>query len=107
MAYTGELELLLLLVVLRLGDRAYGITVLEELERETARSLTLGTVYKTLGRLEQKGHLQARIGPPTHLRGGRRKKLYSVTAAGLEAASRAMADLRQLATGLSPNLRIP
>ena len=107
MAYTGEFELLVLLAILRLGDRAYGVTVLEELERETARSLTLGTVYKTLGRLEQKRHLQSRIGPPTRQRGGRHKKLYTVTAAGLEAARRALADLRQLAAGLSPDLRIP
>jgi PadR family transcriptional regulator PadR len=107
MIYTGEFELLVLLAVLRLGDDAYGVTVLEELKRETSRILTLGTVYKTLGRLEQKGHLRARIGPPTRQRGGRRKKLYDVTPIGLEAARRSLSDLRQLAEGLRPEMKIP
>ena len=55
MGYPGELELLVLLAVLRLGDDAYGVTIREELETETSRTLALGTVYKTLGRLEKKG----------------------------------------------------
>ena len=100
MGHTGEFELLVLLAILRLGEEAYGITVLEEVERETSRTLTLGTVYKTLGRLEGKGYLRARVGPPTQERGGRRKKLYKVTSVGLAAARRSLADLRQLATGL-------
>ena len=61
----------------RLRDDAYGVTIREELERETSRTLTLGTVYKTLGRLEGKGLLETRVGPPTRERGGRRKKLYT------------------------------
>jgi len=107
MAHTGEFELLVLLTVLRLGDDAYGITVLEELERETSRTLTLGSVYKTLGRLEQKGYLRARVAPPTRERGGRRKKLYDLTSTGLKAARRSLADLRQLVKGLEPELKIP
>ena len=55
MAHPGELELLILLAVLRCGDKAYGVTIRDELERETSRTLTLGSVYKTLGRLERKG----------------------------------------------------
>lgn len=107
MGHTGEFELLVLLAILRLGDDAYGVTIREELERETSRTLTLGAVYKTLGRLEGKGHLRARVAPPTRERGGRRKKLYELTAAGVEAARRSLADLRQLARGLQPELRLP
>jgi len=107
MGYTGEFELLVLLAVLRLGDEAYGVTIREEMERETSRTLTLGTVYKTLGRLEGKGHLSSRVAPPTGTRGGRRKKIYSLTPGGLEAARRSLADLRGLAKGLEPELRIP
>jgi len=107
MGYTGEFELLVLLAVLRLGEDAYGVTVLEELERETSRTLTLGAVYKTLGRLEVKGHVQTRIAPPTQERGGRRKKLYTVTSSGLEAARRSLADLRQLVRGVEPEVEVP
>jgi len=107
MAYPGEFELLVLLAVRRLGDDAYGVTIRDELERETSREVTLGTVYKTLGRLATKGHLEARTGAPTAERGGRRKKLYRVTASGREALARSLADLRRLAEGLEPGLEAP
>jgi len=107
MGHTGEFELLVLLAILRLRSEAYGVTIRKEVERETSRTLTLGTVYKTLGRLEGKGFLTTRVAPPTGERGGRRKKLYDLTPRGLEAVRRSVADLRQLAEGLEPELRIP
>jgi len=107
MGHPGEFELLVLLAILRLGKDAYGVTIREELERETTRTLTLGTVYKTLGRLEGKGFLQARVGPPTRERGGRRKKLYDLTPVGLEAAQGALADLRRMTKRLEPELELP
>jgi DNA-binding PadR family transcriptional regulator len=78
-----------------------------EFERETSRTLTLGSVYKTLGRLEGKGDLQSRMGLPTAERGGRRKKFYVLTPAGLEAAQRSLSDLRSLTKGLEPELELP
>ena len=107
MTYPGEFELLVLLAVLRLGDGAYGVTVREELEEETTRTLTLGAVYKTLGRLEGKGFLETRVAPPTKERGGRRKKLYRLTPAGLETARRSLEDLRRMTDGLQPELELP
>jgi len=107
MGHTGELELLIMLVVLRLEGDAYGVTVREALERETSRSLTLGTIYKILGRLEAKGQLQSRIAPPTNERGGRRKKLYRLTPAGIAATRESLTDLRRLAAGLEPELKAP
>lgn len=107
MSYPGEFELLVLLAIQRLDDGAYGVTVREELERETSRTLTLGAVYKTLGRLEGKGLLESRVAPPTRERGGRRKKLYSLTPAGLDAARRAVDDLRRMTRGLEPGLELP
>ncbi len=107
MAYPGEFELLVLLAVLRLGDGAYGVTIREELEEETTRTLTLGAVYKTLGRLEGKGFLETRVAPPTRERGGRRKKLYRITPAGLETARRSLEDLRRMTDGLRPELELP
>jgi len=107
MNYPGEFELLVLLAILRLDDEAYGVTVREEVERETSRTLTLGTVYKTLGRLERKGYLETRVGPPTGERGGRRNKLYALTPVGREAARRSLADLRRMTAGLEPELELP
>jgi DNA-binding PadR family transcriptional regulator len=107
MGYPGEFELLVLLAILRLHDEAYGVTIREELEKETSRTLTLGTVYKTLGRLEGKGHLVTRVAPPTRERGGRRKKLYSLTETGREAAHRSLSDLRRMTNGLEPELELP
>lgn len=107
MAYPGEFELLVLLAIMRLGDEAYGVTIREELERETSRTLTLGTVYKTVGRLEGKGYLETRMAPPTRERGGRRKKLYGLTPAGVEVARRSLVDLRRMMKGLEPELDLP
>jgi PadR family transcriptional regulator PadR len=100
MGHAGEFEMLLMLAVMRLGDDAYGVTIREELENETSRTLTLGTVYKTLGRLEDKGHLSSRTSEPVAERGGRRKKLYELSSSGVAAVQRSLADLRSLTRGL-------
>lgn len=104
MNYPGELELMVLLAVLRLGERAYGVTIRQELERETSRSIAFGTIYKTLGRMEGKGFLESRMAEPTGERGGRRKKLYGMTPAGLAIARRSVADLQNLTKGLEAAL---
>ena len=102
--YVGEFELLVLLAVLRLGQDAYGVTIREELQRETGRDLTLGAIYKTLGRLERKGYLSVRIGEPTPERGGRRKKLYTLQPLGVRALKQSVAALRRLTRGLGREL---
>ncbi|MGD2047409.1 MAG: PadR family transcriptional regulator [Gemmatimonadota bacterium] len=107
MGHTGEFELLTLLAVARLGDDAYGVTVRETLERRTSRAVTLGAVYKTLGRLESKGLVEVAVAPPTAERGGRRKKMYTLTEEGLAAVRTTLSDLRQLAQGLEPDLELP
>ncbi len=107
MGYAGEFEMLLMLAVLRLGSDAYGVTIREELENETSRTLTLGSVYKTLGRLEDKGYLRSRTSEPTAERGGRRKKLYDLSPTGLTAVQRSLADLRSLTRGIDLELEQP
>lgn len=107
MRHAGEFELLTLLAVAQLGDNAYGVTVRDTLEDRTARSVTLGAIYKTLGRLEAKGFVEISIAPPTSERGGRRKKLYRLTMDGLAAVRSSLSDLRHLAEGLEPELEIP
>jgi len=96
----GELEQIVLLAVLRVGDEAYGVPVLAEIEGRTGRALTLATVHKTLTRLEEKGLVRSRTGEPTPTRGGRRKRYFAVTAAGRRALRENIAGLRRLASGL-------
>jgi DNA-binding PadR family transcriptional regulator len=107
MGHAGEFEMMLMLAVIRLGDDAYGVTIREELESETSRTLTLGTVYKTLGRLEEKGYLRSHTSEPVAERGGRRKKLYELSPSGLSAVRRSLADLDSLTRGLDLELGQP
>lgn len=104
MGYPGEFELLTMLAIAQLGDDAYGVTVRDVLESRTSRAVTLGAIYKTLGRLEAKGLVNVMVAPPTGERGGRRKKLYRLNASGLAALRGSLSDLRQLAEGLEPEL---
>jgi len=69
-----DVEQQMLLVVWRLGDDAYGVTIRDELERAAGRSVTAGAVYTTLVRLEQKGWLRSSMGDPTPERGGKSKR---------------------------------
>lgn len=88
----GDFEHLVLLALVRLGDDAYGMTVRQEIEARTGRTISLGAVYTTLDRLERKAFIRHRIGQPTAERGGRRKKLYRLEPLGarlLRATSRA------------------
>ena len=100
LSHLGELEQLVLLCLLRLGEGGYGVSVRLELDQRASRQVSLGTVYKTLLRLESKGFVHARVGDPTPERGGRRKKHYVVTAAGRRALERAVAAVRELSRGL-------
>jgi DNA-binding PadR family transcriptional regulator len=97
----GELEQLLLLAVLKAGTDAYGLTVLEEVERATGRSPTLATVHTTLARLESKGFVTSWLGESTPRRGGRAKRHFAVTPAGKKAVRESLAGITRLARGLS------
>ena len=103
----GEFEQLLLLALLQLGDDGYGVTVRRELERRAGRAVSLGTVYKTLLRLEAKALVAATVGEPTPERGGRRKKYYALTPAGRRALARSLAALRKMSRGLDPAWQAP
>ena len=99
-AHLGELEQMVLLALVRLGEGAYGILVREEITRRAGRELTVGSVYKTLLRLEEKGFIAARQGEPTPERGGRRKTHYSVLPPGQRALQYSLAALRRMTRGL-------
>ena len=99
-AALGEFEKLVLLAILRLGDEAYGVTVIEELERRTGRAAAPGAVYVALRRLEQKGMVSSRLGDPTPERGGRAKRFLRVEPPGLGALREARAEWEAMSAGL-------
>jgi len=80
----GELEELILLVVGVLNNNAYGISVGEEVQRQTGRILTISAIHSVLHRLEQKGLLESWMGGETKERGGRRKRYFKLTGFGKE-----------------------
>ncbi|MCP3981424.1 MAG: PadR family transcriptional regulator [bacterium] len=99
--YLGEFEILVMMGLLRLGDDAYGMRVLEEIENEGGRTVSIGAVYATLSRLEQKGLVRSRLTEPTAERGGRAKRVFDVSASGRRALSRSLESLTRMASGLS------
>jgi DNA-binding PadR family transcriptional regulator len=78
----GEFEELVLLIVAILQDNAYGVGVMEEIESQTGRKINISAVHSALDRLEKKGFLNSHIGGATKERGGRRKRLFTITIAG-------------------------
>lgn len=83
-SYLGEFEELVLLAVTVLSNGAYGVSIAEELRQRANRTLSLSAVHIALYRLEEKGYVTSEMGGATLSRGGRRKRLFSVTTAGRE-----------------------
>jgi DNA-binding PadR family transcriptional regulator len=97
----GEFEYLVMLAILRLGADAYGMRVRQEIAARTGRDVTIGAVYATLERLVDKGLLSAALSEPTPQRGGRAKRSFHLTGAGMEAATRARRDSESMLDGLA------
>lgn len=83
--YLGELEELILLTLAMISESAYAVNTLQELERQTGRTIDFSTVHSTLKRLEEKGFLSSEMGGATPARGGRRKRFFTITAYGVQA----------------------
>ncbi|MEM8930021.1 MAG: helix-turn-helix transcriptional regulator [Acidobacteriota bacterium] len=97
----GELELLVLLAVVRLGeDRAYAVSIAEEIHERTGRSIQRATVYVTLQRLEQKGLVSTRLGDPLPERGGKARRYVRVEGPGLGALDDTRRVLSSMWNGL-------
>lgn len=96
----GEFEQLILLAILRLGDRAYGVTIRTEISERAGRTVAPGALYTALDRLEEKGIVKSRIGEPSPQRGGRAKRFFTVTASGAQALARAQRAFQQMLEGL-------
>jgi DNA-binding PadR family transcriptional regulator len=99
-SYLGEFELQVMLIVIRLGEEAYGVPISREIKERTGRSVAFATVYSTLERLQRKGLVNSYLGDPSPERGGRAKRYFRVTKAGLQAVRDAKRNLVMLWHGL-------
>jgi PadR family transcriptional regulator PadR len=102
--YLGELEQQLLLIVLRLGEEAYGNPIGDMLAKTAGRVVSRGALYTALERLEQKGCLRSTLGDPLPERGGRARRYFTVTAAGLHGLRQSRRVLLGLWEGLESKL---
>jgi PadR family transcriptional regulator PadR len=92
----GRLELTVLLAVARLGDDAYGLAVRRDISARTDRDYSIGAVYTTLQRLEDKGLVRSRATDPLPVRGGRSRRQFKLTANG----TRAMREAERVAVSV-------
>jgi DNA-binding PadR family transcriptional regulator len=98
----GEFEQLVLLAIVHLRGEAYGIPIVEEIERRTGRSVARAAVYVTLRRLEDKGFVSSRIGDPTPERGGKARRYVKLEAEGARALREARHVAERMWGGLDP-----
>ena len=101
----GEFEELVLTMVAALQEAAYGAAIAKEIESRLKREVNLSAVHVTLYRLEDKGHIKSSMGGGTKERGGRRKRIFTITSAGM-AMLRAMKESRVELWKMIPQLKI-
>lgn len=98
--YLGEFEYAVLLAVLHLDEGAYAVPIRELIEERTSRPVARGALYTGLDRLEAKGCLKSRMGDPSEERGGKARRYYSVTAAGMKALRATHEAMASMTRGL-------
>jgi PadR family transcriptional regulator, regulatory protein PadR len=103
--FLGEFEELVLTMVAALQDEAYGAAISAEIKDRIKREVALSAVHVTLYRLEDKGYIKSKVGGATKERGGRRKRIFTITSAGL-AMLKAMKEARIDLWKLIPQLKI-
>lgn len=103
--YLGEFEELVLTMVAALQEDAYGAAISEEIETRLKREVNLSAVHVTLYRLEDKGYIKSCMGGGTNERGGRRKRIFTITSAGM-AMLRALKESRIELWKLVPQLKM-
>jgi PadR family transcriptional regulator, regulatory protein PadR len=103
--YLGEFEELILTMVAALQEDAYGAAISEEIETRLKREVNLSAVHVTLYRLEDKGYVKSSMGGGTNERGGRRKRIFSITSAGM-AMLRALKESRIELWKMVPQLKM-
>ncbi|MEP6735253.1 MAG: PadR family transcriptional regulator [Chryseolinea sp.] len=103
--YLGEFEEVILTLVAAMQEDAYGAAITDEIETKLNRDVNLSAVHVTLYRLEDKGYIKSRLGGGTNERGGRRKRIYTITAAGM-ALLKQMKEARLELWKMVPQLKI-
>jgi PadR family transcriptional regulator PadR len=103
--YLGEFEELILSLVAALQEDAYGAAIAMKIETELKREITLSAVHTTLYRLEDKGYVKSKTGGATHERGGRRKRIFTITHGGL-VTLKAMKESRLHIWNMIPQLKM-
>jgi DNA-binding PadR family transcriptional regulator len=98
--YLGEFEQIVLLALLRVGQEAYGVPIRRDIESRTGRSVSVGALYRTLDRLEDKGYVSSRLGDSTPERGGRSKRYFRIAPAGIRALRHSQEMLSLMCEGL-------
>lgn len=100
----GEVEQLVLLAILRLGDDAYGVPIAEEILERTGRDVSRAAVYIALRRLRQKGLVISWLADPEPVPGGKAKRYFRVEPDGIERLAEARNTLLSMWDGLQPLL---
>jgi PadR family transcriptional regulator PadR len=101
--HLGEFEELVLLTTAVINGNAYTVSIVEEIQSKTGRQLTLSSVHTVLSRLANKGFVRSEMGGPTNERGGRRRRLYTITSAGYQTLNDAK-EIRSEMWAQMPNL---
>lgn len=96
----GDFELLVLLAAMRLGDEAYAVPIVEEIESRTGRSASRSAVYLTLKRLEAAGLVESTLGDPLPERGGRPRRYVRLRPEGERLVAETRAGLQRMWAGL-------
>lgn len=98
----GEFEQMVLLAILHLGDDAYGVPIVDEIQRRTGRSVSRAAVYVTLRRLEKRGFVSSWMSEPTGERGGKARRCVKVEAEGAEALAESRRAMERMWDDLDP-----
>jgi PadR family transcriptional regulator PadR len=101
----GEFEHLVLLAAVRLGDEAYGVSIIREIETQTGRDVSQAAAYLTLKRLEEKGWMTSSKGEPTASRGHRPRRYFRVTVVGRDKLREARVGLLNMWSGIADELK--
>ena len=98
----GEFEQVVLLALIRLRANAYGASIRQEIAERTGRDVSVGAVYTTLERMQQKGFVSSARGAPPPERGGRAKRYYKIEAPGARVLQRSRETMDRMWEGLVP-----
>ena len=98
----GEFEQMVLLAILHVKGEAYGVPIVEEIERRTGRTVSRAAVYVTLRRLEKRELITSWMGEPTGERGGKARRCVRVKPAGLELLREARQAMDRMWDNLDP-----